>query len=241
MKIKYNNEIYKMYEDEYEKNKLLIDENRYIKLELSIVKKDLQNLQKNFENKVQLEIEKIANPIMNENKSVSAELEKAYIEIDRLKSQLNEQKYNVEKLECSNNKNSSNSGIPTSKELTKGNKKNINRTNKYNHRQKNNLKTGGQKGHKGTTLTKDKLCNKIKEKNVKTKNIIHYIKGSNSRKEIIKYKVGINVEFYIEKHIFKYTRKTKNKLPKEFYSDVTYTNKLKSLIVTLGNYYSLRF
>ena len=51
----------------------------------------------------------------------------------------------------------------------------------------------------------------------------------------------MNVKLYVEEHIFKSTPKSTKKLPKEFYSDVTYNDELKSLVVTLGNYYSLGY
>ncbi len=40
----------------------------------------------------------------------------------------------------------------------------------------------------------------------------------------------------MEKHIFKYTENSKEKLPKEFYTDVTYDNSIKALVIELGAY-----
>lgn len=167
----------------------------------------------------------------------------AYEEIKRLKSQIctsNENKdYLIDKLNNQVNKNSTNSGIPTSKEIINKNKKTG--ANTYNHRTATSRKTGGQLGHKGKTLTKGKITKIINDNNIPVKEIIHYINGSSNQKDINKYKIGMSVNLYVEKHIFKHTQNVKEKLPKEYYSDVTYNADLKSLVVTLGNYYSLGY
>jgi len=235
MKNKFNNDVYSMYEEEYNKNILLIQKNKNCKLELDNLKYELKCQSKNLENKIR----KATSPLIEKINDLENKLSDAYIEIDRLKSQLEEKNYKVDKLECSIHKDSSNSGIPTSKEI--GNKHSKSGTNTYNHREKSKAKTGGQVGHKGCTLTKEKLISKIKENHIKTKTITHYINGNSNKKDIVKYQIGMNVELYVEKHIFKFTSKTVEKLPKEYYSDVTYNDELKSLVVTLGNYYSLGY
>ncbi len=49
------------------------------------------------------------------------------------------------------------------------------------------------------------------------------------------------MNLYVEKHIFKHAKKSKDILPKEYYSDVTYNDDIKALVTTLGNYYSLGY
>ena len=51
----------------------------------------------------------------------------------------------------------------------------------------------------------------------------------------------MRVNLYVEKHIFKHTKKSKQILSKEYYSDVTYNNDLRALVTTLGNYYYLGY
>ena len=51
----------------------------------------------------------------------------------------------------------------------------------------------------------------------------------------------MQVNLYVEEHIFKHTEKSSDILPKEYYSNVTYNDDLKALITTLGNYYSLGY
>lgn len=239
MKNKFSNDVYLMYEEEYNKNILLTKKNKNYKLELENLKYELKNQSKNLENKISKATEKATSLLIEKIGDLENKLNNAYIEIDRLKSQLKAKNYEVDKLECSFHKDSTNSGIPTSKEI--GTRRIKSGTNTYNHRKKSKTKTGGQIGHKGCTLTKEKLISKIKENNIKVKAITHYINGKSNKEDIVKYKIGMNVELYVEKHIFKSTLKSTEKLPKEYYSDITYNDELKSLVVTLGNYYSLGY
>ena len=230
---KYNNGIYLMYEEEVNKNKKANDVIASLRLENFVLKTEL----KKCENKIDNAIELSTKPLIEENNKLQNSLSKAYEEIDRLKSQLANKTYNIDKLESKVNKNSNNSGIPTSKEI----KKTKTGTNTYNHRMKSSLKNGGQFGHKGETLTKEKLLTKIKDNNIPVKKVIHYIKGKSKQKDTVKFKIGMQVNLYVEKHIFKHTEKSNDVLPKEYYSDVTYNEDLKALVTTLGNYYSLGF
>lgn len=239
MASKYNNDIYAMYEEEQSKNVELEKRIKNLKLENDNLKYELKYKNDSFAQKLKSEIEKTISPLINENIILKDKLNDAYNEIKRLKSQIssNNKDYKIDKLTNQINKNSTNSGIPSSKEI--GNKKTG--TNMYNHRKKSNRKTGGQLGHKGETLTKEKITEIINDNNIPVKEIIHYINGSSNQKDINKYKIGMSVNLYVEKHIFKHTQKVKEKLPKEYYSDVTYNDDLKSLVVTLGNYYSLGY
>lgn len=240
---KYNNDIYSMYLEEYSKNKDLTKELKYTKIENENLKYELNCKNASFEQKLKSEIEKITKPLLAKNQKLQEDLLTAYEEIKRLKSQIctsNENKdYLIDKLNNQVNKNSTNSGIPTSKEIINKNKNTG--ANTYNHRTATSRKTGGQFGHKGKTLTKGKITKIINDNNIPVKEIIHYINGSSNQKDINKYKIGMSVNLYVEKHIFKHTQNVKEKLPKEYYSDVTYNADLKSLVVTLGNYYSLGY
>lgn len=237
MKKNYNKDIYKMYEEEVNKNK---DKDKRIKdleLEVYVLKSNL----KIYENKVNTEVEKAVKPILEETKILKSELNKAYEEINRLKNQINtdnntDKDYLIDKLNNQVNKDSTNSSIPTSKEINPKR-----RTNTYNHRKSSSNKTGGQLSHKGDTLTKEKIQKLIKEKNVKVRIIKHKITNKKYKEKFVKYKVGIEVKTYIEEHIFIPCNETEEKLPKEFYSDVTYNNDLKSIVVLLGNYCSLPY
>lgn len=145
-------------------------------------------------------------------------IEKLLNEIDRLKNQIN--------------KNSSNSSKPSSKDIGKPKKSGANL---YNSRKTTTNKIGGQKGHKGHGLTKEKIKRLIKENNIETK-IIYHNSNNRNKKDVFKYKIGLETNVYVEKHIFKHNENSNNKIPKEFQTDVTYDDSIKALTIELGTY-----
>ena len=237
----YNNDIYKMYEEEVEKNIKISNEVKRLKLDKFILKNEIRL----FNSKMATELENVVKPYKEEINKLHFSLEKAYKEINRLKDELSNKNsddlkdYEIDKLTSQLSKNSTNSSIPTSKESISQSVKR--RTNEYNHRTASTKKSGGQLNHKGTTLTKEQIEEKIKDKKVSVKVIKKYIDGSIYKDEIIKYQVGVKTQVYVEKYIFVPTENSKEKLPKEFYSDVTYKEDIKSLVVLFGNYLSLPY
>ncbi|MGM9876828.1 MAG: transposase, partial [Bacilli bacterium] len=249
-KNKYNNDIYTMYEKETLKNQKITSKYNKLRWEVEELRYDnkklnneLSNINSIKEKEINKEVEKITKPLLAENQKLQEDLLKAYDEINRLKGIINNNKidkdYLIDKLNNQVNKNSTNSGIPTSKEIANKNKKTG--ANTYNHRTTTSRKNGGQFNHKGSTLTKEKLEEKIKQNNIEVREFIHYINGNLNDKEIIKYRTGIETKIYVEKHIFRSSPDTSEKLPKPFYSDVTYNDDLKALIVSLGNYFSIPY
>lgn len=183
--------------------------------------KQLESISNKLDNALALNKE-LNETIKNLNKTVSdlrEENKKLLDEIDRLKNQ--------------NNKNSSNSSKPSSTDTFKPKKTGANL---YNYRIKTNRRPGAQFGHKGNHLSKEKVEKLIKEKKVEVITIEHIIKGNSKKENTIKYKIGINIKPYVEKHIFKYNEKVKETLPKQFYTDVTYDNSIKALSIELGAY-----
>ena len=242
-KNKFNNDIYAMYEKEVLKNEKLtlkynklrweVEELRYDNKKLN---NELSNISSIKEKEINKEVEKITKPLIIENQKLKEELSKAYVEINRLKCTINntdiDKDYLIDKLNNQVHKDSSNSSIPTSKEI---------RTNKYNHRTPSDKVTGGQINHHGSTLTKEKLENIINENNLEIREITHYVDSKKYNNIIDKYRVGIEVKSYIEKHIFIPNKESNDTLPREFYSNVTYNDDLKILIVSLGNYFSIPY
>ena len=229
-----NNDIYKMYEEEFYKVEKLNKIINKLRLELNLVKSENNRLKNNIKS----EINKATKTLKEKNIKLKEELNNALKEIERLKSEKeNKNDYLIDKLTNQISKDSTNSSIPTSKEIRKAKSG----ANIYNHREKTNRKTGGQLNHKGITLTKKQLEQKIKDNNLKVVEIKHYINGNSKRKNKIKYKIGMSMETVIEKHIFIYGEKFQEKMPKNYYSDVIYDDSIKSLVVMLGNYYSLSY
>lgn len=159
------------------------------------------------------------------------ELNKIIVE---LKEENNKLSNEIDRLKNKNNKNSSNSSKPSSTDII-GNKPNKKTgANLYNYRIKTNNKIGGQFGHEGHNLSKEKIEKLIKENKVEVRTIEHYINGSKRKKETIKYRIGIEIKSYVEKHIFKYDENVTEVLPKEYQTDVTYDNSIKALCIELG-------
>lgn len=140
-----------------------------------------------------------------------------------------------ERLKNKNNKNSNNSSKPSSTNMVTPKKKKTG-ANLYNYRIKTNRKCGGQFGHTPHNLGKKEIEKLIEEKKLEVRTIYHKIQGNEKKKSIIKYRLGIETKSYVEKHVFQYTKNTKEKLPKSFYTDVTYDNSIKSLSIELSAY-----
>ena len=224
-----------MYE-EVNKVKQLTSDNNFLRLEVYNLKTDLRNVN----NRIDRTVEQAKTPLINEINLLKNELKHVYDEINRLKDQIKdtnnseEQNYLIDKLNNQINKDSTNSSIPTSKESIKNS---INRrTNTYNHRVSSNNKIGAQFNHVGKTFTKQELEKQIKENNLEVIEFIHYIDDKKYNEVLEKYKVGMKVKTYVEKHIFIPSNKSDDLLQNDFYSDVTYCNDLKSIIILLGNY-----
>lgn len=124
------------------------------------------------------------------------------------------------------NNDSSNSSLPPSTDQ-KGGKP----ANTYNGRIKSGRKAGGQKGHKGTTLTKTEIEEKIKSG--KCRHEIRTIGDPSGKKYVTKYVVDLEVIPKItEIHI--YADETgKIHVPEEYRSDVVYGANVKALAVSL--------
>ena len=226
---KYNNQIYDLYEKEVEKNKRLSQKYEKLRFEVEDLRYQNKVLQKKVD-EVDILIEKAVNKavakvtkVFEEKIKILEESNKAKdIEIDRLRNQIN--------------KNSTNSNKPSSTNIITPKQKKKSSSNEYNYRKKSNLKSGGQFGHKGHNLSKKKIEKLINENKIEVEEHIHYINGKAKNKDIIKYRLGMKVVTFVEKHIFKHSLNSKDSLPKEFYTGVTYNYDLKSLVVELGSY-----
>lgn len=200
-------------------------------------------MSRNYELGLYNEFEKLNKKIdklLEENKNQSLIIYSLRLEIKSLNRKLDEKDKLIEKLQNENdklrngnNKNSGNSSKPPSSDTFKPNKKTG--ANLYNSREKTSKSKGGQKGHIGSNLSKKKIEKLINDKKMKVIDKVHYI-NTKSKKDIIKYKVGLEIIPFVERHIFKYDKSSKEVLPKEFYTDVTYDNSIKSLTMNLGAY-----
>lgn len=186
----------------------------------------IQKLDKSLEQNEHLKLTIYNNNLQIEN--LTKELQKANELIEKLTEE-------NERLKNQNNKNSNNSSKPSSTNIVSPKKKKTG-ANLYNYRTKSGKKCGGQFGHVPHNLSKKEIEELIKNKNIEVRTITHEIQGNVNKKPIIKYRLGIEIKSYVEKHIFKYAKNSKEKLPKEFYTDVTYDNSIKALSIELGAY-----
>lgn len=124
------------------------------------------------------------------------------------------------------NNDSSNTSMPPSADQ-KGGKP----ANTFNGREKTGRKAGGQKGHKGTTLTKSEVEEKIKSGVCRHE--IKSVGDPSSKKYITKYVVDIDVAPMITEVRIYADENGKFHIPVQYYSDVTYGANVKSLAVSL--------
>ena len=124
------------------------------------------------------------------------------------------------------NNDSSNTSLPPSKDQ-KGGKP----ANTFNGRQKTERKAGGQKGHKGTTLTKADMEEKIKSG--KCRHEIKNIGEISGDTYVTKYVLDLSVVPVITEIRIYPDEKGHFSIPAEYRSDVTYGANVKSLAVAL--------
>ena len=124
------------------------------------------------------------------------------------------------------NNDSSNTSLPPSSDQ-KGGKP----ANTYNGRKKTERKTGGQKGHKGTTLTKAEIEEKIASG--KCRHEVKTIGNASGPKYVTKYVVDLAVEPVITEIRIYADEAGVLRIPPEYRSDVTYGANVKALAVSL--------
>lgn len=124
------------------------------------------------------------------------------------------------------NNDSSNSSLPPSTDQKGGRPANT-----FNGRNKTERKAGGQKGHQGTTLTKNEIEKKIQEG--KCRHEIQTIGNPIYDKYISKYIVDLKTEAVITEVRIYVDEHGKFSIPPEYRSDVTYGENVKALAVSL--------
>lgn len=124
------------------------------------------------------------------------------------------------------NNDSSNTSLPPSSDQ-KGGKP----ANTFNGRKKTERKPGGQKGHKGTTLTKADMEEKIQSG--RCRHEIKSIGNISMKKYVTKYVVDLKTEPVVTEIRIYPDENGKICIPKKYRSDVTYGENVKALAVSL--------
>ena len=157
------------------------------------------------------------------NQKHEKEIKKLNDKIETLEKENTELKDKIDILEGkSNQKNSSNSNTPPSKDEYKI----------QNHREKSNRKQGGQKGRKGKTLTAHEVENLIKDKNIEV--IEEHYGNKNIKNTVIKYIMDVQTKVIVKK-IYIHGNVKNAEIPEEYKksSTVIYGNNLKSLVAVM--------
>lgn len=192
-----------------------------LSLELNNIKKEhkqeIKNLKKEFKKEKEVLNYRIQT-LEKENKQLKEENTKLLNDVDRLKSQINN--------------DSNNSSLPPSSDI-KPNKKDI-----PNNRDKSSRKPGGQVGHKGHSLSKASVEDGIR--NGKYQHVVKDI-GNVNNKYISKYILDIKVTAVATEYRIHANEQGIFVVPKELQSDVQYGNELKSISSFLNTHCNLAF
>ncbi len=124
------------------------------------------------------------------------------------------------------NNDSSNSSLPPSSDQKSGKAANT-----YNGRTKTGRRAGGQTGHKGTTLTKAEVEEKIRSG--KCRHEIRTLGKTSPEKYITKYVVDLKAETVITEVRIYADSRGKFHIPAQYRSDVTYGSNVKALSAAL--------
>ena len=153
--------------------------------------------------------------------------------VDRLSARIDSLEHENQLLKDDNarlrsiiNNDSSNTSLPPSTDQ-KGGKP----ANTYNSRQHTERKAGGQKGHKGTTLTKAEVEEKIRSG--KCRHEIREIGDPSSRKYVTKYVVDLDAASLVTEIRIYADKNGKFNIPDEYRSDVVYGANVKALAAVL--------
>lgn len=187
----------------------------------------------NYEKSIYNQLMEVMARLDSVEKKTSQEISGLNGEISSLKKENQELKKENKRLSEDNarlksiiNNDSSNSSLPPSTDQ-KGGKP----ANTYNGRTKSGRKAGGQKGHKGTTLTKAEVEEKIKSG--KCQHEIRTIGSPDGKKYVTKYVIDLEAVPKITEIHFYADKNGKFHIPEEYRSDVVYGANVKTLAVAL--------
>ena len=179
------------------------------KKEVKQIKSDFAVERKQFKGKIK-ELETELTTVKTENKKLKKRVVELETENSKLRSQLNN--------------DSTNSSLPPSTDQ-KGK-----RANTYNSREKSNKTSGGQCGHKGKTLTAEKIKRKIESGDLKH-SIVEI--GSTDKPYAVRYVVDFDITAIVKELHFHADENGKIIIPEEYRAVVTYGEVIKAMAVQL--------
>ena len=211
-----------------EHNKRLSKENEELKKKLGFVKEKLKIQSDKLEN---WQTETNFKELKEYKRKYELLLQERQCEKAKHTKEIESLEVSIKNLTDRLNKDSSNSSIPSSAEKIYTKKKCVNTS-----REKTGRKTGGQIGHKGSGLTKEKAEEMIKSG--KEEHVIeeHVLEGTdiNERESIVKYEIDIETKTRVIEHRF-YVKETAKEIPVEYNTDVQYGVGLKTFAAVALN------
>lgn len=171
-------------------------------------------------------LDSVESDLRAEKKEHKEDVERLSAKIDGLTQENNLLRNDNARLRSIINNDSSNSSLPPSTDQKSGKPANT-----FNGRSKTERKTGGQKGRKGTTLTKADIEKKIQSG--KCRHEIKTIGTTSTKKYVTKYVVDLKVETVVTEVRIYADEQGKFNIPAQYRSDVTYGENVKSLAVFL--------
>ena len=175
-------------------------------------------------------VDKLTKDLKKQDKEIKylkGELLEKDKKIERLTAENRKMKTEIKRLKNQNKKDSSNSSKPSG---TNGFKKVI-----TNRREKSNKKKGGQEGHKGNSLGKEKLEKIIKKENV-IKNPPVEINKNENNKNAKPYKttvIDINIFVSVTEYLYYPDENGNFNVPQKHKKHIVYGDNLKALTVDL--------
>lgn len=187
----------------------------------------------NYEKSVYNQLVEVMARLDSVEKDLKQEKTEHKEDVKRLETLIAEKDHTIKVLKDDNarlksiiNNDSSNSSLPPSSDQKSGKPANT-----YNGRNKSGRKAGGQKGRKGTTLTKSDIEEKINSG--KCRHEIKNIGKISSGKYITKYVVDLQAETVITEMRIYADETGKFNIPAMYRSDVIYGGNVKALAVSL--------
>lgn len=175
---------------------------------------------------VMARLDDMENSLRNEKKEHKEDVDRLNRKIDSLTKENQLLKEDNARLKSVISNDSSNTSLPPSTDQ-KGGKP----ANTYNSRTKTGRRAGGQKGHKGTTLTKAEVEEKIRSG--RCRHEIKPIGNAGSTTYVTKYVVDLNVEPVVTEVRIYADKDGKFHIPPEYRSDVSYGANVKALATAL--------
>lgn len=162
----------------------------------------------------------------HETTQLKKEISTLKIENQHLREENKRLRDDNDRLKSIINNNSSNTSLPPSSD-----EKSSKPANTYNGREKTNRKAGGQKGRKGTTLTKADIEAKIKAGNCRHE--LKEIGDPSAKTYVTKYVMDLDVTARITEVRIYADKNGRISVPPQYRSDVTYGPNVKALVVAL--------